>query len=57
MAFEEFPWPDTFGLAYGGHSLLQKAFPLGFTKPPGGEIGSQQHALNWHAYCCALFVG
>ena len=27
---------------------------LGFTKPPGGEIGSANHVLNDHTYCCQL---
>ena len=29
-------------------------WPLGFKKPPGGEIGSANHVLNDHTYCCQL---
>ena len=28
--------------------------PIGFSSPPGGEIGSAHHVLNDHAYCCEL---
>lgn len=28
--------------------------PVGYSKPPGGEIGSRNHALNSHSYCCAF---
>lgn len=27
---------------------------LGFTVPPGGEIGSDKHVLNDHTYCCQM---
>lgn len=27
---------------------------LGFKTPPGGEIGSANHVLNDHSYCCQL---
>jgi len=27
---------------------------LGFDTPPGGKIGSDQHVLNDHTYCCQL---
>jgi hypothetical protein len=27
---------------------------VGFSKPPGGEVGSANHALNAHTYCCQL---
>ena len=27
---------------------------MGFTEPPGGEIGSANHVLNDHTYCCQL---
>jgi len=27
---------------------------VGFTTPPGGEIGSSKHVLNDHHYCCQL---
>jgi len=27
---------------------------LGFDAPPGGDIGSDQHVLNDHSYCCQL---
>lgn len=30
------------------------AFPVGFAKPPGGQIGSNTHVLNEHTYCCDL---
>lgn len=31
--------------------------PVGFEKPPGGEIGSAHHVLNDHTYCCAMTTG
>lgn len=27
---------------------------VGFNKPPGGDVGSKNHALNAHTYCCQL---
>ena len=27
-------------------------FSVGFKTPPGGEIGSPNHVLNDHTYCC-----
>jgi len=27
---------------------------VGFKTPPGGEIGSTNHVLNDHTYCCQL---
>jgi len=29
-------------------------YPVGFTAPPGAEIGSPLHALNDHSYCCNI---
>lgn len=54
MSFEEFPFPDTLGLTLGPWQILRQVFPVGFEKPPGGEIGSNNHALNFHSYCCTL---
>ena len=34
---------------------LKWVFNLGFTKPPGGEIGSKRHVLNDHTYCCQIY--
>jgi hypothetical protein len=34
--------------------VLKQVWPVGFAKPPGGEIGSNNHALNFHTYCCTL---
>lgn len=33
---------------------LAWVWPLGFSKPPGGEIGSKHHVLNDHTYCCQV---
>jgi hypothetical protein len=46
MFFEPSQFPDTIGIL-GGF-----VFNLGFTAPPGGEIGSSKHVLNDHTYCC-----
>ena len=40
----------------GFTNYLNFVFDLGFTKPPGGEIGSKNHVLNDHTYCC-LIIG
>jgi len=46
MMFEPAQFPD---------EIPNVVFPLkGFTKPPGGEIGSPYHVLNDHTYCCQL---
>jgi hypothetical protein len=47
MWFEANQVPDSIGV---GGGLI---FPVGFEKPPGGEIGSHYHILNDHTYCCA----
>lgn len=26
--------------------------PVGFQVPPGAEVGSKNHVLNDHSYCC-----
>lgn len=49
MWFEPGQFPDTLPLGPEGLVL-----PLGFTVPPGGEIGSPNHVLNDHSYCCQL---
>ena len=49
MWFEPVTNPDVNGWLNGG-----TIFPVGFTKPPGGEIGSRNHVLNDHTYCCQL---
>ena len=48
MWFEPPPDPDS--LPIGGGLTA----PVGWTKPPGGEVGSANHVLNDHSYCCAV---
>jgi hypothetical protein len=48
MWFEPGTFPDVNG------APLEVIFPVGFTEPPGGKIGSKNHALNDHSYCCQL---
>lgn len=48
MWFEPGQFPDEVGVT----SALNWVFDLGFSKPPGGEIGSKHHILNDHSYCC-----
>ena len=48
MFFEPTQFPDTMGVLGG------IVWNLGFTAPPGGEIGSAVHVLNDHTYCCQL---
>ena len=31
---------------------FSRIIKAGFTNPPGGEIGSANHVLNDHSYCC-----
>jgi hypothetical protein len=45
MYFEPGQFPD---------ALLGFVFQLGFKTPPGGEIGSPNHVLNDHTYCCQI---
>jgi|Transcript_30199 hypothetical protein len=47
MWFEPVTDPDVDGWRDGG-----SIFPVGFETPPGGEIGSANHVLNDHTYCC-----
>jgi hypothetical protein len=47
MMFEPGQFPDMVGL--GPEAVV---WHLGFEKPPGGEIGSANHVLNDHTYCC-----
>jgi len=49
MWFEPHMFPDV--LPNGGSGFV---VPVGFEKPPGAEIGSRNHALNDHTYCCSL---
>ena len=49
MWFEPVTSPDVNGGLLGG-----TVFPVGFEKPPGGEIGSTSHVLNDHTYCCQM---
>jgi len=37
-----------------GDTLMTFVWNLGFTTPPGGPIGSPNHVLNDHTYCCQL---
>ena len=46
MWFEPGQYPDEIGILGG---IVR---PVGFEKPPGGEIGSNKHVLNDHTYCC-----
>lgn len=48
MWFEPPPQPDSLPL-FGGLTA-----PVGYVKPPGGEVGSVNHVLNDHTYCCAI---
>ena len=50
MWFEPPPQPDS--LPIGGGITA----PVGFEKPPGGEVGSANHVLNDHTYCCAIVL-
>jgi len=52
--FEPMPFPDEFHVPFGQGKLGEVVFPVGFEKPPGGEIGSPNHMLNVHTYCCEL---
>jgi hypothetical protein len=46
MWFEPTVFGDIIGAAGG------IVTPVGFEIPPGGEIGSKNHVLNDHSYCC-----
>ena len=48
MWFEPASFPDEIGVLSG------IVVPVGFENPPGGEIGSKNHVLNDHTYCCQL---
>jgi endoglycosylceramidase len=48
MFFEPGTFPDVISIAGG------KILPVGFKTPPGGEIGSVNHVLNDHTYCCQM---
>lgn len=49
MWFEPVTDPDVDGWTDGG-----SIYPVGFETPPGGKIGSANHVLNDHTYCCQL---
>jgi len=49
--FEPGQFPDGVGV---GVPLI---FNVGFKTPPGGQIGSPNHILNDHTYCCQLAPG
>lgn len=51
MWFEPVPQPDSMPL-FGGMTVS-----VGFTEPPGADIGSPNHVLNDHSYCCAMDPG
>jgi len=53
MWFMPASFPDEVGLGPLGGVV----FPVGFETPPGGEIGSPNHVLNDHTYCCQLSPG
>lgn len=53
MFFEPGQFPDEIGLSVFD-MFINAVFDVGFSKPPGGEIGSKQHVLNDHSYCCQL---
>lgn len=46
MYFEPATYPDIIK-----HNIITHA---GFEKPPGADIGSPNHVLNDHTYCCQL---
>ena len=48
MWFEPPPQPDT--LPVDGGTVAH----VGFQTPPGAQIGSPNHVLNEHTYCCAM---
>lgn len=50
MWFEPGQIPDEVGIS----EHINFVFDLGFTKPPGGQIGSKHHVLNDHTYCCQI---
>jgi hypothetical protein len=52
MWFEPNVFPDEIGVPIGEGDLGGKVFPVGFQTPPGGAIGSPNHVLNDHTYCC-----
>jgi endoglycosylceramidase len=54
MWFEPNVFPDEFGVPIGEGNLGGIVAPVGFEKPPGAEIGSPNHVLNDHSYCCQL---
>jgi hypothetical protein len=54
MWFEPNVFPDEVGVPIGKGDLGGKVFPVGFKTPPGGQIGSPNHVLNDHTYCCQL---
>jgi endoglycosylceramidase len=47
---------DWLNLRVGDIQVLEWIRPLGFTEPPGGEIGSKTHVLNDHSYCCQMGI-
>ena len=49
MWFEPIFDPDVQPSLNGG-----TVFPVGFKTPPGAAIGSANHVLNDHSYCCSL---
>jgi len=50
MAFEPGQFPDS--LPKDVPVIGGDVFNVGFEKPPGAEIGSVNHILNDHTYCC-----
>jgi hypothetical protein len=54
MWFEPMSFPDEIGNPIGDGNLGGVVFPVGFEVPPGGQIGSPNHILNDHTYCCQL---
>lgn len=54
MWFEPNTFPNVIGMPFGGGKVPGIIIPAGFTEPPGAEIGSQNHVLNDHTYCCQL---
>jgi endoglycosylceramidase len=49
MMFEPGQFPDEIGLG-----VVDPVFHVGFETPPGGAIGSANHVLNDHTYCCQV---
>lgn len=57
MFFEPTQFPDWLNIPNPLGGYFMNVRPVGFEKPPGAEIGSANHVLNDHTYCCQLGLG